>query len=165
MSAATRPNTHVGTPVERVEDARFLTGEGRYVDDLDYPGQWHAAFLRSPVAHGRVIAIDTAAARALPEVHAVLTAGDIGAPLPTIPFRRPNPTIAPYAQPIIAGDRVRYVGEPVAMVLAESAEAAEDALAAIALEIEPQPPLLDRESCLAGTSLLFEATGSNLASL
>src|SRR4051812_33026847 len=133
--AVMRPNTQIGSPVERVEDARFLTGDGRYVDDLDYPGQWHAAFLRSPVAHGRVIAIDCSKALAMPEVRAVLTAADMARPIPTIPFRRPNPTIAPYAQPIIAGERVRYVGEPLAMVLADSAEAAEDAAAEIAVDL------------------------------
>src|SRR6185312_15655764 len=67
---------------------------------------------------------------------------------PDHPFRRPNPTIAPYAQPIIAGERLRYVGEPVAMVLADSADLAEDALAEIRLDIEPLPPLLDRAACL-----------------
>jgi aerobic carbon-monoxide dehydrogenase large subunit len=161
----TRPNTHVGSPVERVEDARFLTGDGRYVDDLDYPGQWHAAFLRSPVAHGRVTALDCSKALAAAGVRAVLTVSDMADPIPTIPFRRPNPTIAPYAQPIIAGERLRYVGEPVAMVLADSAELAEDALAEIRLDIEPLPPLLDRAACLAGDRLLFDATETNLASL
>ena len=122
-------NTFIGSPVERVEDLRFLRGRGQYVDDLVRPGQWHAAIVRSPVAHGRLRSVDTAAALAMPGVHAVITAQDVGRPIPAIPFRRPNPTIAPYAQPVLADDVVRYVGEPVAVVLADSAERAEDARA------------------------------------
>src|ERR1700754_1997335 len=99
-----RVNTAIGSPIERVEDLRFLRGRGQYVDDLVRPGQWHAAIVRSTVAHGRLRSIDTAAALALPGVHAVMTAQDLGRSMPTIPFRRPNPTIAPYAQPVLADD-------------------------------------------------------------
>src|SRR5450432_3906272 len=120
-----RPNTYVGAPIERVEDLRFLRGRGCYLDDLVRPGQWHAAFVRSPRAHGRIRSIDTGAAQAMRGVRAVITGADIGL-IPTIPFRRPNPTIAPYGQPVIAGDVVRYVGEPIAMVLADAPELAED---------------------------------------
>jgi carbon-monoxide dehydrogenase large subunit len=154
-------NTFVGSPVERVEDLRFLRGSGQYIDDISRPGQWHAAILRSAVAHGRIRSIDAAAALALPGVHAVLTAADIPA-VPVIPFRRPNPTCEPYAQPVIAADKVRYVGEPVAMVLAESAERAEDALQEILVEIEPLPAVVDRQ--LAQTVLLFEQTSTNCPS-
>src|SRR5579872_2823405 len=105
-----RVNTFIGSPVERVEDLRFLRGRGQYVDDLSRTGQWHAAIVRSPIGHGRLRSIDVAPALAMRGVKAVLTAGDIGAAIPRIPFRRPNPTIAPYAQPVIAGERVRYVG-------------------------------------------------------
>src|SRR4051794_5650116 len=129
-----KPNTFIGSPVERVEDLRFLRGRGQYVDDLAPAGLWHAAIVRSSAAHGRIRALDTAAALAMPGVKAVLVAADIGPQVPTIPFRRPNPTIAPYAQPVMAGTGVRYVGEPVAVVLAESAERAEDALGAVAVE-------------------------------
>src|SRR5205085_7417901 len=105
-------NTFIGSPVERIEDLRFLRGRGQYIDDLDRQGQWHAAIVRSPVAHGRIRSIDAAAARAMPGVRAVLTAADIGGSIPTIPFRRPNPTVAPYAQPVLARSIVRYVGQP-----------------------------------------------------
>jgi aerobic carbon-monoxide dehydrogenase large subunit len=71
-------NTFIGSPVERIEDLRFLRGRGQYVDDLDREGQWHAAIVRSPVAHGRIRAIDPTAASAMPGVRAVLTAQDIG---------------------------------------------------------------------------------------
>src|SRR5688500_609308 len=110
-------NTFIGSPVERIEDLRFLRGRGQYVDDLARPGQWHAAVVRSSVAHGRLRAVDTAAALAMPGVHAVLTAQDLPRPIPTIPFRRPSEAIAPFAQPVLADNIVRYVGEPVALVL------------------------------------------------
>src|SRR5947209_2368227 len=160
-----RVNTLIGSPVERVEDLRFVQGRGQFVADLTRPGQWHAAMVRSPVAHGRIRAIDASAALALPGVRAVLTARDIGTPIPLIPFRRPNPTIAPYAQPVIAAEVVRYVGEPVAMVLADTPELAEDALQAIELEIETLPPVVARETSLAGTTVLFENTDTNIAAV
>ena len=141
-----RVNTFIGSPVERVEDLRFLRGRGQYLDDLSRAGQWHAAIVRSPVAHGRIRAIDTAAALAMPGVKAVLTAADIGRPIPIIPFRRPNPTSAPYAQPVIADAVVRYVGEPLAVVLADAAEFAEDAAAAVAFDIDHLPAVTDRHA-------------------
>src|SRR3954466_7535576 len=97
-----RLNTFIGSAVERVEDLRFLRGRGQYVDDLARPGQWHAGIMRRPGAHRRVPSNDLRAALAMPGVNAVLTAQDIGRPIPIIPFRRPNPTVAPYAQPVIA---------------------------------------------------------------
>ncbi len=158
-------NTFIGSPVERVEDLRFLRGRGQYLDDLRRDGQWHAAIVRSPVAHGRVRAIDVAAALGMPGVRAVLTAADIGQPIPIIPFRRPNPTIAPYAQPVIASERVRYVGEPLAVVIAEAAELAEDAAAAVACDLEHLPPVTDRHASVRGDVLLFPGTENNRAAL
>ena len=154
-------NSYIGAHIERVEDYRFLRGEGQYLDDISRPGQWHAAFLRSPVAHGRIRNIDASAALAMPGVRAVITARDIEGDIPTIPFRRPNPTIGPYAQPVIARDKVRYYGEPVAMVLADSAEVAEDALAAIMLDIEALPPVIEREAAMSDKVLLFEDVKTN----
>jgi carbon-monoxide dehydrogenase large subunit len=149
--------------MERVEDLRFLRGRGTYLDDLVRPGQWHAAFVRSAVAHGTIRGIDVAAARAMPGVHAVVTGADIGPAIPTIPFRRPNPTIAPYAQPVIATERVRYVGEPVAMVLADMPERAEDAALAVALDIAPLQAVVDRAASVAAKTLLFPGTTGNCA--
>ena len=121
-------NVYIGSPVERREDLRFLRGKGKYLDDLSRPGLLHAAILRSSVAHGRIRAIDAAAARALPGVHAVITAAEIGSPVPRIPIRlQPLPALEPFHQPVIADRKVRYVGEPIAVVLAESAAVAEDA--------------------------------------
>jgi aerobic carbon-monoxide dehydrogenase large subunit len=158
-------NTFIGSPVERTEDLRFLRGRGQYLDDLTAPGQWHAAVVRSPVAHGRIRAIDAASALAMPGVHAVLTAADIDKPLPTIPFRRPNPTIAPYAQPVIAEEVVRYVGEPLAVVIAEAAELAEDAAAAVVFDIEHLQPVTDRRASVRADVLLFPGTDTNRAAL
>jgi carbon-monoxide dehydrogenase large subunit len=160
-----RLNTFIGSPVERVEDLRFLRGRGQYLDDLTRAGEWHAAIVRSPVAHGRIRAIDTTAALAMPGVNGVLTAADIGRPIPTIPFRRANPTIAPYAQPVIADETVRYVGEPLAVVLADAAELAEDAAAAVACDIDHLPAVTDRHASQRGDVLLFAGTGSNCAAL
>ena len=159
-----RVNTFIGSPVERVEDLRFLRGRGQYLDDLTRAGEWHAAIVRSPVAHGRLRSVDTAAALAMPGVNAILTAADIGA-IPIIPFRRPNPTIAPYAQPVIAEEIVRYVGEPLGVVLAEDAARAEDAAAAVDFDIDHLPAVTDWRQSEQGDVLLFEATGSNRAAL
>ncbi len=158
-------NTFVGSPVERVEDDRFLRGAGQYLDDMKREGEWRAVVLRSPVGHGRIKSLDVSAALAMPGVRAVLTAADIEGDIPTIPFRRPNPTIGPYAQPVIARDKVRYFGEPVALVLADAQELAEDAAGAIRLDIEQLPAVVDREAGMANDVLLFEATGTNVASV
>ncbi len=102
--------------------------------------------LRSSVAHGRIRSIDAAAALKRPGVHAVFTAHDIG-DIPVITMRQELlPEFKPYQQPVIAQDKVRYVGEPIAVVVADSAALAEDALDAIALDIEALPPVADRKA-------------------
>jgi len=153
-------NAFIGSPVERREDLRFLRGRGQFVDDLVRDDLLHAVILRSAVAHGRIRAIDTRAALARPGVRAVITAADIGAAIPTIPLRQESsPAFKPFEQPVIAHGKVRYVGEPVAVVVADSAAAAEDALDLIALEIEPLPAVVDG----AADVLLIESADSNLA--
>ncbi len=139
---------NVGKPVERIEDQRLLRGRGSYVDDQAREGMLHAAILRSAVPHGRIRGLDTAAARAMPGVHAVITAQDVAersnGKVPTTPLRlAPMPELVPYEQPVIAQERVRYVGEPIAVVVAESLALAEDALEAIELDIEPLDPVAD----------------------
>jgi aerobic carbon-monoxide dehydrogenase large subunit len=122
--------------------------------------------VRSGVAHGTIRGIDAATAPSMPGVRAVIAGADIVAALgaiPTIPFRRPNPTIAPYAQPVIATRLVRYVGEPVAMVLADAPELAEDAALAVELDIAPLPAVVDRRASAAGRTLLFPGTSGNCA--
>lgn len=155
--------TLIGQSVHRSEDFRFLKGAGRFIDDLKREGMLHAAVLRSPVAHGRIRGIDASAARTMRGVHAVMTAADIGV-VPFIPLRLANlPEFKGYLQPVIAGDKVRYVGEPIALVVAETQALAEDALEAIAVDIERLPALPDRHAAAADKSLLFEAAGSNRA--
>jgi len=105
-------NRYIGSPVERVEDLRFLRGRGEFVGDLRREGMLHAAILRSPSAHGRLRRIDTTAAYAIPGVRAVITAAEIGA-VPTIPLRLlPLPGTERFLQPIVAVDRVRYDAHP-----------------------------------------------------
>jgi carbon-monoxide dehydrogenase large subunit len=165
MEQKRRTNAFVGSPVERIEDLRLLRGRGQYVDDLMRPGLLHAVILRSQVAHGRIRSIDAAAARARPGVAAVITAADIGAEVPTIPLRQePLPALRQYQQPVIAQGKVRYVGEPIAVVVADSAALAEDALEAIMVDIEPLPAVADRPAARRGDVLLFDESGSNLAS-
>jgi aerobic carbon-monoxide dehydrogenase large subunit len=157
-------NLLVGSPVERLEDLRFLRGRGQYVDDLAPKGLLHAAILRSSVAHGRIRTVETAEACALPGVHAVITAADMDATVPIIPMRlQPMPELKPFEQPVIADQKVRYVGEPIAVVVADSVAIAEDALALIELDIEPLPAVADRRSAGEGTSLLFEPQGTNVS--
>ena len=157
-----KANSLIGTPVERVEDLRFLRGKGQYVDDLAPEGLLHAVMLRSQVAHGRIRSIDAAAARRIPGVHGVIAAAEIEQALgrvPKIPLRlEVMPAFVPYEQPVIAHRKVRYVGEPIAIVVADSAALAEDALEAIALEIEALPVATAQNLA----PLLFEETGTNL---
>jgi carbon-monoxide dehydrogenase large subunit len=160
MEHARPTNRLIGSPVPRVEDLRFLRGRGEFVGDIALDGMLHAAILRSSVAHGRIRKIDTGAARTLPGVHAVITAAEIGT-VPTIPLRLDGlPDFERYRQPVIAADKVRYVGEPIALVLAESAALAEDALEAIRVEIEPLPVVADRDAARAGTHRLFDGAGN-----
>ncbi|HTP92367.1 MAG TPA: xanthine dehydrogenase family protein molybdopterin-binding subunit [Xanthobacteraceae bacterium] len=164
VSTPRASNAFVGSPIERLEDFRFLTGRGQYVDDLVSKDMLHAVILRSSVAHGRIRSIDATLARRMPGVHAVIGAADIGE-VPTIPLRQePLPELRQYEQPVIAADKVRYVGEPIAIVVADSVAIAEDALEAIAVDIEPLPAVADRDTARKNDVLLFEKTGSNLAS-
>ena len=159
-------NAFIGSPIERLEDLRFLRGRGQYVDDLERDGMLHAAVLRSSVAHGSIRRIDTAAARALPGVHRVITAQDIGAPVPRVPMRlQPLPEFVRFGQSVIAETKVRYVGEALALVLAETPAVAEDALALIDVDIEALPAVADSRTSATDQSLLFEETGTNRAML
>ena len=172
MDQSRKSNAFIGRPLERIEDLRLLRGRGQYVGDLAPEGAWHAVVLRSSVAHGLIRRIDAAGARAQPGVHAVITAQDIAqdiaqdlaAPIPVIPMRQePTPQLKPYEQPVIAHGKVRYVGEPLALVVAESAAIAEDALDHIDVDIEPLAAVADRDTARSGRSILFDATGTNLA--
>src|SRR5437588_4700993 len=156
-------NRYIGSPVERIEDLRFLRGRGEFVGDLKSQGMLHAAILRSPIAHGRIRGLDSAAARAIPGVRDVIAAAEIGA-VPTIPLRLlPLPGAERFLQPVIATGRLRYVGEPIAVVLADSAALAEDGVGALILDLEELPPVADRRASGRHEILLFEESGTNLA--
>ncbi|WP_323003216.1 xanthine dehydrogenase family protein molybdopterin-binding subunit [Denitromonas sp.] len=152
----------LGRPIERVEDAALLTGRGRYGDDLGVkPGTLHAAVLRSPHAHALLNRIDTAAAETLPGVRAVLTGEDVR--------RWSRPFVVGVKQPMehwsLAIDRVRYVGEPVAVVIAEDRYLAEDAIDLIRVDYTPQPAVTRIEAAVAeGAPVLHPAVGSNVVS-
>ncbi|MDQ6674326.1 MAG: molybdopterin-dependent oxidoreductase, partial [Chloroflexota bacterium] len=130
--------------MRRNEDPRLLRGFGSYVDDIDPPGVLHAAILRSPYGHARIVAIDTAAARACPGVRAVYTAADLGE------FNQPAPLVVPHpslthgrTQRPLAVDKVCFIGETVAMVVAEDRYIAEDAAALIEVEWQALPAIVD----------------------
>jgi len=159
----------VGTPVERIEDLRLLRGRGRFVDDLQREGMLHAAILRSSVAHGRIRSINNiGAARAMPGVRGVFIAEDIAhswnGSVPTIPMGfAPLPELEPFEQPVIAHRKVRYVGEPIAVVVADSVALAEDAADVIEPDIEPLAAVADRHASGRNDTLLFEEQGTNVA--
>ena len=164
MDQKRRTNILIGSAIERVEDLRLLRGRGQFVDDLARENLLHAVILRSSVAHGRIRSIDAAAARTRPGVHAVITAAEIGTAIPTIPLRQDSsPAFKPFEQPVIAYDKVRYVGEPLAVVLAETAAAAEDALDAIDVAIDPLPAVVTSAAASTDQSLLFDGAGTNRA--
>jgi carbon-monoxide dehydrogenase large subunit len=136
-----------GRAPRRIEDLPLLTGQGRYTADLDAPGMLHACFLRSPHAHARLLSLDTRAARAIPGVRAVLTGADLAglAPLPWVAALKQadgSPMEVPPRHALALGT-ARHVGEAVAMVVAESAAAAQDGAEAIEVEYEPLPALVD----------------------
>jgi 2-furoyl-CoA dehydrogenase large subunit len=168
LSSPTSPNSsrqtnlHVGQPLERVEDNALLTGRGQFIDDLGVkPGTLYAAILRSPHAHAKLIAINGEKASALPGVRAILTRDDIK--------RCSAPFVVGVKSPMecwsLAIDKVRYVGEPVAVVVAESRYIAEDALDLIDVTYEALPAVVDvvRASKTSAT-VLHEAVGSNVVS-
>ena len=159
---AAKAEGFVGQRLERLEDAALLCGRGTYADDLgSKPGTMHAAVLRSPYAHARLLAIDAAAALNLRGVQAVLTGEDVQ--------RWSKPFVVgvkqPMAQWALAIDRVRHVGEPVAVVVAEDRYIAEDALELIRVDYAPLPAVVEIEQALrADTTLLHDAVGSNVVS-
>ena len=138
----------VGKPLKRKEDPRLIQGLGHYVDDLALPGMLYAAFLRSLYAHARLRAIDRRAAEQAPGVVAVLTGEDIRDRLGSIPVAADLPGLKVPPHPPLAVDKVRYVGEPVAVVLAEDRYRARDAVELIEVDYEPLPAVTDPEKAL-----------------
>jgi carbon-monoxide dehydrogenase large subunit len=136
-------SSFVGRPLARREDERFLSGRAQYLDDLHPDGVLHAAFARSLVAHARLTGVDVEAALAIPGVHAVLTAGELGDVRPPPVMTLPQMWIADAPHPVLADAAVRYVGEPIALVLAESRALAEDAAELVAPEYEQLDAVVD----------------------
>jgi carbon-monoxide dehydrogenase large subunit len=158
------PNTLVGQAIERTEDLRFLTGKGTFADDYEPAGILHAAIVRSSVAHGRIRKIDATAAVRMAGVHAVITAADIGDVIPSIPLRlAPIEGLDKYLQPVIAHGKVRYAGEPIAVVVADSRALAEDALEHIDVDIETFDPVADWHVSATDKTVLFEQNDTNVA--
>ena len=150
----------LGNRVLRKEDPKFLTTGGVYVDDLrDEPllaGAAHVTYVRSTVAHGRITGIDTSAALEVPGVIAVLTAADLG--LEPVPSDF-NPMVS---RGLLAIDKVRYVGEPVAVVVSTDPRTGEDAAEQVIIDYEILPAVIDIESALTSTTLIHESAGSNV---
>jgi carbon-monoxide dehydrogenase large subunit len=137
------PESWIGASVERLEDSPLVTGHGRFAGDVAFAHQLHMRMVRSPYAHGVIKQVDTSAARALPGVVAVWASADV-ADLPPIEFREgPVAKLAPFRQWVLAKERVRYVGEPVAAVFADDAYVAEDAADLVRIEVEEIDPILD----------------------
>ena len=139
----TDPASVIGASVPRLEDPPLVTGRGSFAGDISFPHQLHMRVVRSPCAHGRITAVVTGAARALGGVVAVWTAADV-ADLPPIDFRDgPNPRLAPFRQPVLAHETVRYVGEPVAAVFANDPYVAEDAAELVEIAVDERDAVLD----------------------
>jgi carbon-monoxide dehydrogenase large subunit len=159
-----------GRPLTRNEDPRLLRGEALFVDDVELPGLLHVAFLRSPHAHADILGIDVAAAAVRPGVHAVITAQDLGDYWKPGPLLVPPPPIAGMefnqrCQVPLARDKVRHLGEPVAMVVADSRYIAEDAVGDIVVEWDVHPAVGDLEAALRpGSPLVHDDLPSNVAS-
>jgi aerobic carbon-monoxide dehydrogenase large subunit len=168
----------LGTRVVRTEDPRLLTAGGTYVDDLRDPelaGAARVTFVRSPLAHALITNIDVSAALDAPGVVAVLTVADIddlpppppppedGAEPPPGSEAAPLPLGGHWSEPLLAVDRVRFVGEAVAMVLTDDTYQGEDAAELVSVDYEPLPAVASIDAALAGDSLLFPVTGTNVA--
>ena len=158
----------VGQPVPRSEDPKLVRGEGCYTDDLSRAGQAYAVMVRGRDAHGTIRSIDTAAAKAMPGVLAVCTAADLSAYGPlkcNLPLKNRDGSPMRYTpRPALAGDKVRFVGDPVACVIAETVAQAKDAAEAVTVDVEPLPVVLKpADAVKPGASLVFDAVPNNIA--
>src|SRR6266568_538192 len=158
---------YTGASIKRSEDPRILTGAGRYVDDIKLPGMLHAAFVRSPMAHARVLSVDASAAVALPGVVAVITGAELEAM--TVPGPDALMALMGWAGPtpeftLLATNTVRLVGDPVAVVVAESRYLAEDGCELVEVDYDDLPPVMDAAFALdPGSPPVFANLGDNIA--
>ncbi|HUC96955.1 MAG TPA: xanthine dehydrogenase family protein molybdopterin-binding subunit, partial [Candidatus Polarisedimenticolaceae bacterium] len=157
---------YVGMPIKRREDVRFITGRATYVDDIKLPNMLHAAILRSPLAHARIRSMDTSKALQIRGVIKVFTFQDLGELAVPVPIRMYQLAgLERHLQPVLAHDKVRYVGEPLALAVAESRYLAEDALDAIEVEYQDLPAVVDVYEALKDEVLVSEEAGTNLAAV
>ncbi|PND57334.1 xanthine dehydrogenase [Mycobacterium sp. ENV421] len=154
---------YAGTRVPRVEDTRLLTGHGTYVDDVVRPGMLHACFVRSPFAHARINRIDTSAAVAMPGVHAVLTAADLNGDVHEAWHAVAGKDVADTPRPPLAEGEVKFVGDPIAIVIAENRYLAEDALELIDVDYDPLPAIADFTRAVGHEAVVHEAYPDNVA--
>ena len=152
----------MGQSVKRVEDRRLVAGTGRYVDDVRLPGMLHAAFLRSDLARARIRLLDTSAAASSAGVHAVLTAEDLNRHVDSLRSSANPPEAAIVPAHVLAPGDVRFVGDPMALVIAEDRYLAEDALELIDIEYEPMAPVVDYEQAAGSPHLVHPELGTNL---
>ena len=158
----------IGQPVRRSEDPTLVRGQGRYTDDVSRPRQAYAIMVRSREAHGTIRSIDTSAAKAMPGVLAVLTADDLkgyGGLKCGLPLKNRDGSPIHYVpRPALAGDKVRFVGDPVGCVIAETVAQAKDAAEAVALDVEPlKPALKPAEAIKPGAPSVFDEVANNVA--
>src|SRR3954451_9376458 len=154
---------YAGTRVHRVEDPRLLTGHGTFVDDIVRPGMLHACFVRSPFARARINGIDASAALALEGVHAVFTADDLNPDLHELWFTLAGKEIPDTPRPALAEGEVRFVGDPVALVIADDHYIAEDAVELVDVDYEALDPVVDYVEAREATELVHEGYERNIA--
>ena len=168
MTAPTSPSVpsgaarYAGARIGRVEDARLLAGTGTFVDDVARPGMLHACFVRSPFARARIEAIDIREARELPGVHAVLVAADLNPGAREQWHTAIGPDVPEVPRPPLADDEVRFAGDPVALVVAESRYIAEDAADLVVVDFEPLPAVVDYAAAEGSEVSVHETVAGNV---
>jgi len=158
-------DSNVGASPKRREDIRFLTGRGKYTDDIQIAGQAHAVFVRSQVAHGAIRSIDTSAAKDMPGVLAIFTGADFadvgGNPAGWLINSRDGTPMKEPKRPVLAHGKVRHVGDAYAAVIAETADQARDAAEAIVADIEELPAVVNMAQALSGSTYVHDEIGTN----
>ncbi|ORB34278.1 xanthine dehydrogenase family protein molybdopterin-binding subunit [Mycobacterium persicum] len=162
-TSATPAPRYAGTRVQRVEDSRLLTGHGSFVDDISRPGMLHACFVRSPFARARINGIDASAALALPGVHAVFTAADLNPDVREAWHAVAGKDVPDTPRPPLANGEAKFVGDPVALVVAENRYLAEDALELVDVDYEPLPAVVDFRQAQSAEVLVHDGYPNNVA--
>ncbi|WP_068279073.1 xanthine dehydrogenase family protein molybdopterin-binding subunit [Aldersonia kunmingensis] len=159
----TATSKYVGTRVPRVEDLRLITGAGQFVDDVTRPGMLHATFVRSPIPRGKIVGIDVSEAVALVGVHAVYVAADLNPGVHKLRYAMDGADAPDTPWPPLADDEVRYVGDPVALVIAYDRYVAEDAAELVVVDYEELTPVINYETAEEATELVHPGSPNNLA--